>query len=221
MAVRSSVGVTSCAGQAQTSLIIACGALVREIQDVLSVNGLDSIEIAAIPALYHNRPEKIVPAVEAHIEAARRDRRFRRIFVAYADCGTGGDLDRLLARYRDVERLPGAHCYEFFSGVEAFSDRGDGDMTSFFLTDFLVRQFDSIIIKGLGLDRHPELRDLYFAHYEKVVYLSQVPTETLLAKANAAAERLGLDFEHRPVGYGDLRRHLEKVFIEDGNNIVD
>src|SRR6056297_2936889 len=116
MAVRSSVGVTSCAGQAQTSLIIACGALVREIQDVLSVNGLDSIEIAAIPALYHNRPEKIVPAVEAHIEAARRDRRFRRIFVAYADCGTGGDLDRLLARYRDVERLPGAHCYEFFSG---------------------------------------------------------------------------------------------------------
>lgn len=191
-------------------LIIACGALVREIQAALGANRLTAIDIAAIPALYHNRPEKIAPAVAAQIEAAGSQ--YDHIFVAYADCGTGGDLDRVIAK-AGVERLPGAHCYAFYSGTSAFG-HGTADMTSFFLTDFLVRQFDSIIMKGLGLDRHPELRDTYFANYEKVVYLSQSPTPQLISKARQAAEKLALGFEHRPVGYGDLAGTLDQQFPE-------
>jgi hypothetical protein len=190
------------------ALIIACGALVREIRDVLGANRLGAIDIAAIPALYHNRPEKIAPAVAERIAAARDQ--YDHIFVAYAECGTVGELDRVIAE-AGAERLPGTHCYAFFSGVEAFAQRDD-DMTSFFLTDFLVRQFDSIIVKGLGLDRHPELRDMYFGNYRKVVYISQVPTPALIAKAEAAAERLSLAFEHRLVGYGDLAVVLEQQF---------
>jgi Protein of unknown function (DUF1638) len=190
------------------AMIIACGALVREIRDVLGANRLDAIDIAAIPALYHNRPEKIAPAVAERIAAARGQ--YDHIFVAYAECGTGGDLDRVIAE-AGAERLPGTHCYAFFSGVEAFDQRDD-DMTSFFLTDFLVRQFDSILIKGLGLDRHPELRDMYFGNYRKLVYISQVPTPDLIARAEAAAARLSLAFEHRPVGYGDLAVALDQQF---------
>ena len=190
------------------ALIIACGALVREIRDVLGANRLTAIDIAAIPALYHNRPEKIAPAVAERIAAAGD--RYDHIFVAYADCGTGGDLDRVIDA-TGVERLPGTHCYAFFSGVEAFAARDD-DMTSFFLTDFLARQFDSLIIKGLGIDRHPELRDMYFGNYEKVVYISQSPTEDLIDKARSAAAKLNLAFEHRPVGYGDLATSLAAQF---------
>lgn len=190
------------------SLIIACGAIVREIRHILGANRLAAIEIAAIPALYHNRPEKIAPAVREKLQTAAR--KYERVFVAYADCGTGGDLDKVIEEF-NAERLPGAHCYAFLSGVDAFAERDD-DMTSFYLTDFLVRQFDSIILKGLGLDRHPELRDMYFAHYEKVVYLSQRPTPELVRQAEAAAEKLQLTFEHRPVGYGDLAVALENRF---------
>ena len=183
------------------SLVIACGALVRELQFLIAQNTRIDIDIKAIPATYHNRPEKITPAVKRRIAWARP--RYDRIFVAYADCGTGGDLDRLLEAEK-VERLPGAHCYAFFSGVEAFAARGDDDMRSFFLTDFLVRQFQTLVIRGLGLDRHPELMPLYFGNYEKVVYLSQLPTPELIAKAESAAKELGLAFEHRHVGFGDL-----------------
>ena len=194
------------------ALIIACGALVREIRDVLGANRLSAIDIAAIPALYHNRPEKIAPAVAERIASAGD--RYDHIFVAYADCGTGGDLDRIIDA-AGVERLPGTHCYAFFSGVEAFAARDD-DVTSFFLTDFLVRQFDSLIVKGLGIDRHPELRDVYFGNYEKVVYISQAPTEDLIAKARSAAVKLDLAFEHRPVGYGDLAVSLNTQFPAHG-----
>ena len=182
--------------------------MVREIHDVLGANRLAAIEIAAIPALYHNRPEKIAPAVREKLQAFSSQ--YEQIFVAYADCGTGGDLDKVIEEF-NAERLPGAHCYAFLSGVDAFAERDD-DMTSFYLTDFLVRQFDSIIMKGLGLDRHPELRDMYFAHYEKVVYLSQSPSPELVGQAEAAAKKLQLTFEHRPVGYGDLAVALENRF---------
>ena len=192
-------GVSTTASE--KSLVIACGALVRELQFLIAQAGRGDIDIKAIPATYHNRPEKITPAVARRIVWARP--RYDRIFVAYGDCGTGGELDKLLAR-EQVERLPGAHCYAFFSGVEAFAARGDVDMTSFFLTDFLVRHFQSLVIRGLGLDRHPELLPMYFGNYEKVVYLSQLPTPQLVAAAQVAADELGLAFEHRPVGFGDL-----------------
>ncbi len=183
------------------SLVIACGALVRELQFLIAQDARLDIDIKAIPAGYHNRPEKITPAVKRRIAWARS--RYDRIFVAYADCGTGGDLDRLLEA-ENIERLPGAHCYAFFTGVDAFAARGDADMRSFFLTDFLVRQFQTLVIKGLGLDRHPDLMPLYFGNYEKVVYLSQLPTQALIAQAEEAAKTLGLAFEHRHTGFGDL-----------------
>ena len=185
------------------SLVITCGALVRELQFLIAQAGRGDIDIKAIPATYHNRPEKIAPAVARRIAWARP--KYDRVFVAYGDCGTGGELDKLLAR-EGVERLPGAHCYAFFTGVEAFAARGDADMTSFFLTDFLTRHFQSLVIRGLGLDRHPELLPMYFGNYEKVVYLSQLPTPETIAAAEAAANQLGLAFEHRPVGFGDLAR---------------
>jgi hypothetical protein len=187
------------------TLVIACGALIREIQAVTAANGLDTLDIRAVPATYHNRPEKIAPGVKRLIDRARG--KYRHIFVAYAECGSGGALDKLLAEER-IDRLPGAHCYAFFSGVGAFEAIGDADMRSFFLTDFLARHFDTLVMKSLGLDRHPELRDMYFGHYQTVVYLSQAPSVELIAMAEAAARKLGLAFEHRHVGYGDLATAL-------------
>jgi Protein of unknown function (DUF1638) len=193
------------------TLIIACGALVREIQAVLAANEMHGYDIRAVPATYHNRPEKISGGVRRLLD--RAEGRYISIFVAYAECGTGGALDTLLDE-RGIARLPGAHCYAFFSGVDAFAARSDADMRAFFLTDFLARHFDALVIRGLGLDRHPELRDAYFGHYERVVYLSQAPTADLLARAEAAAERLGLAFEHRPVGYGDLATGIAALKLQ-------
>lgn len=187
------------------TLVIACGALVAEIKAVISANALGHLDVRAVPAGYHNRPERIAPAVARLLARARGH--YAQIFVAYGECGTGGALDRLLEA-EGIGRLPGAHCYQFFSGGDAFAARGDADMRAFFLTDFLVRQFDVLVIRGLGLDRHPELRDMYFGHYERVVYLSQAPTAATITAAMAAADRLGLAFEHRAVGYGDLERGL-------------
>lgn len=177
----------------------------REIQAVLSANDMQGFDIRAVPATYHNRPEKIAGGVKRLLD--RAEGCFKRTFVAYAECGTGGMLDKLLDE-RGIARLPGAHCYAFYSGVDAFAERGDADMRTFFLTDFLARHFEALVICGLGLDRHPQLRDDYFGHYERVVYLSQAPDADLLARAKAAAQRLGLAFEHRPMGYGDLATRL-------------
>lgn len=190
------------------TLVIACGALAAEIRAVIAANGLEAIDVRCVPAGYHNRPERIAPSVKRLIDRARGH--YERVFVAYAECGTGGALDQLLADEK-IERLPGAHCYQFYSGTETFMARGDADMRSFFLTDFLVRQFETLVIEGLGLDRHPELRDAYFGHYERVVYLSQAPTPDLIQAAKVAADRLGLAFEHRPVGYGDLGRAINAI----------
>jgi hypothetical protein len=196
------------------SLVIACGAIVAELQAVIRQQGLAGIDITAVPATYHNRPEKIAPAVARRI-AQGQARAYDRIFVAYAECGTQGALDRLLDDYRQagqaIERLPGAHCYAFFSGVDAFAIRADDEITSFYLTDFLCRHFEALVIRGLGLDRHPELLPQYFGNYERIVYLSQAPTSDLLARAEAAASRLGLAFMHRPVGYGDVPGALAKA----------
>jgi hypothetical protein len=195
------IGMASGQVRAERSLIIACGALAREILAVIDANALTHIELTCLPASLHNRPEKIPDAVRAAIHAARLTH--ERIFVAYADCGTGGLLDAVLTE-EGVTRLPGAHCYAFYSGVEAFATRQDDDMRAFFLTDFLVRQFDTLVIEGLGLDRHPELRDAYFGNYEKVVYLAQTHDADLRRDAERAARKLGLAFEHRFVGFGDL-----------------
>ncbi len=182
--------------------VIGCGAIAREILAVCDTNGLDHIDLSCLPAIWHNTPDKITPGIKAAIDKARAAG-FSRIFVAYADCGTGGHLDRLCEEEK-VERIAGPHCFSFFAGNADFESRWDEDLTAFFLTDFLARQFEAFVIEPLGLDRHPELRDMYFGHYRKLIYLSQVEDEALQVKAKAAAERLGLQYEYRYTGYGDL-----------------
>jgi hypothetical protein len=189
-------------------LVIACGALAREIVALKRLNGWTAVTVECLPPELHNRPEQIPAAVEAAIHAGREHH--ARIFIAYADCGTGGQLDALLAR-EGVERLPGAHCYEFYAGSAAFAELASAEPGTFYLTDFLVRHFDRLVIEGLGLDRHPELRDEYFRNYQRLVYLVQSRDSDLRATARAAAERLGLAYEERYTGYGELAGALAQA----------
>ena len=186
-------------------LLLACGALAREILVVLERNNLSHIDLQCLPAIYHNHPEQIVPAVKKAVEAHRAN--YQRIFVVYADCGTGGML-QTAANDLGVEMIAGPHCYAFFEGTDGFVTRAEDEFTAFYLTDFLVRQFDAFVWKPLGLDRHPELRDMYFGNYEKLVYQAQTEDDRLTALAKSAADRLGLPFERRFTGYGDLETSL-------------
>jgi hypothetical protein len=182
-------------------LVIACGALAREIGAIVAADRLDHIELTCLPAIWHNRPEKIAPALRALIRENRG--RYKKIAVAYAECGTKGELDKVCTE-EGVEHIAGPHCYSFFSGTEAFLARGDADMDAFYLTDFIARQFESFVIEPLGLDRHPDLRDAYFGNYRRLIYLAQTEDAELEAKARAAAARLGLEYEKRVTEYGDL-----------------
>ena len=182
-------------------LVIGCGALARELVAVIDQAGLSNVDLTCLPATLHNRPGGIPALVREKIHAARP--RYRNIFIAYADCGTGGLLDTMLAD-EGVERLPGAHCYEFYAGAQAFAAMADEELGTFYLTDFLARNFDRLVIKGLGLDLHPELLSVYFGNYTRLVYLSQTEDPRLVTAARRAARRLGLAFEHRRTGYGDL-----------------
>ena len=182
------------------TLIIACAALTRELRSVLGQMPHDAatrFDVEYLPAPLHNRPERIPDAVEDLIK--RNTGKYARITVAYADCGTGGLLDALLDRY-DVDRLPGSHCYEFFAGSAAFAELHMAELGTFFLTDYLAKHFDSLVMGSLGLDRHPELRDMYFGNYVRVVLLSQTEDPAVVEAGRVAALRLGLAFEHRHVG---------------------
>lgn len=194
----------------ERTLIIACGALAREIGSLIGRGAMGRVALKCLPAQLHNTPEKIPGAVREAVLAARDT--YGRILVGYADCGTGGHLDKVCAEL-GVERIEGPHCYSFFTGNAAFAEAAEEEFTSFYLTDFLARQFDAIIIKSLGLDRHPELRDDYFGHYEKLVYLAQTDDDALTKKAEAAANRLGLAFERRFVGFGDLTDFVEQASV--------
>ncbi len=185
-------------------LIIACGALAREILTLRDANGWTHLDLTCLPAIYHNHPEKIVTAVRDTVAAHRAA--YTQIYVAYGDCGTGGLLEAACAEMR-VEMLAGPHCYSFFEGNAAFDARDE--ITAFYLTDFLVRQFDAFVWKPLGLDRHPELRDMYFGHYDRLVYQAQTDDPALTKIARTCADRLGLAFERRFTGYGDLATHLQ------------
>lgn len=186
-------------------LILACGALAREI--IALTRDFDHIDLQCLPAVFHNHPERIVPGVKRIVaESAHYDR----IFLVYADCGTGGALQKV-AEDLGIEMMPGPHCFAFFQGTEDFLSKIDDEFTSFYLTDFLVRQFDAFIWKPLGLDRHPELRDSYFGHYEKLVYQAQTENAALREKAEECADRLGLEFEYRFTGFGDLAPALNSL----------
>lgn len=188
--------------------VIACGAIAREVLRIREMNGWDHVEVQCLPASLHNTPRAIPDAVRKKLDSLRD--RGDRLFVAYADCGTAGALDRVLEQY-DVERIPGAHCYEFYSGNEAFSHLADEEPGSFYLTDFLVRHFDRLVFRGLGLDRHPELASQYFGNYRRVVHLAQDGSGALRRQAARHAERLGLAFVHRHFGDGPLASVLVPV----------
>ena len=191
-----------------TVLVIACGALAREIVALKRLNGWTALDIECLPPELHNRPEKIPGAVQAAIQGARA--RYEHLFVAYADCGTGGRLDAVLAA-EGVERLPGAHCYEFYATASVFAGLAEAELGTFYLTDFLAWHFERLIMLGLGIDKHPELLPVYFGNYRRLVYLSQLESPDRLADARAAAVRLGLAFEHRVTGYGDLEHSLRRA----------
>jgi hypothetical protein len=182
------------------SLVIACGALGRELVSI--TRQLPNVEVACLPAELHNRPGGIPGAVRGRIADGRADG-FDRIFVAYADCGTGGLLDRILLDEK-VDRLPGAHCYEFYAGSQAFAQLAEEEVGTFYLTDFLARNFDRLVWRGLGIDRHPELLADYFGNYRRLVYLAQTDDAALDTAARVAADQLGLAFERRFTGLGDL-----------------
>jgi len=194
----------------QGMLIIACGALAHEITALRRANGWDKLDVSCLPAELHNRPEKIPAAVRALIHATRD--RYDSIFVAYGDCGTGGLLDEVL-REEEVERIPGAHCYEFFATGPVFAALAEAEPGTFYVTDFLLRHFERLVIRGLGLDRHPELHSMYFGNYRKLVYLAQAPKPGSETQARAIASRMGLEFEIRQTGYGTLGTTLAAAVI--------
>lgn len=187
-------------------LLLACGALAREILAVKDAGGLDHLDLQCLPAIYHNHPEKIVPAIEALVIKHRDD--YSRIFVVYADCGTGGKLFEKCNEL-GIEMVEGPHCYSFYETNATFAARDE--ITAFYLTDFLVRQFDAFIWEPLGLGKHPALRDMYFGNYETLVYQAQTKNPDLEAKAKDCAARLGLTYEYRFTGYGDLETALSKL----------
>lgn len=193
-------------------LVIACGALAHEIAALRKANGWSSLEVHCLPPELHNRPEHIAAAVRAAI-AAHRDS-YAEIFVAYADCGTGGALDAVL-REEGVERIGGAHCYEFYATPAAFAALADSEPGTFYLTDFLVRHFDRLVFESLGLDRHPELKPQYFGNYRRLVYLGQLPDANNARAAQEIAARLGLEYQFRQTGYGDLERSLRRFIAKE------
>jgi Protein of unknown function (DUF1638) len=198
----------SVATTAERVLVLACGALAREVLAVVGANGWEHVTVRCLPAELHSAPKRIAPAVDEQLTALRG--RYDRAFVAYADCGTSGALDRVLARH-GVERLPGAHCYAVFAGLRAWDALQEEEPGTFYVTDFLARHFDALVVRPLGLDRYPELQADIFGNYRRLVYLAQTDDPELLRLARTAAARLGLAFECRPTGYGHLASSLTRV----------
>ena len=189
------------------ALIIACGALAKEITTLIDANNWNSLRVQCVPAKIHNTPDQIPDAVRQIIRKAKPE--YSEIFVAFADCGTGGLLDTVI-KEEQVERLPGAHCYEFYAGSEAFAEMAEEELGTFYLTDFLARHFDRLILEELGINKHPELRDMYFAHYKKLVYLAQTDNPDLVKMAQDAASKLNLKYEFKRTDYGDLEQGLRR-----------
>lgn len=187
-------------------LVIACGAIARELVDISKLNQWDHLDFQCLPPELHNRPDQIPVAIRAKIDSQAG--LYKKIFVAYADCGTGGALDEVLHDYA-IERIPGAHCYEFFTGSGQFEGLARAEPGSFYLTDFLTRHFDRLIIKGLGIDRHPQLKIAYFGNYKRLVYLAQSHNDELQALARQHAATLGLDYHFHHCSLTPLSRALE------------
>ncbi len=197
--------------QPEKLLVIACGMIAREVLAARQRLGLDHLELTCLPAEFHFYPDRIAPAMDSAIVKAKNEG-YRHIFIGYADCGTGGLLDNICKKH-GVERIDGPHCFAFYQGLDAYAKVADDDMTSFYMTDFLCRQFDAFFMKPLGLDRHPELIRDYFGNYEKLVYLAQTNDPELDKVAENAARMLGLAYEKRFTSYGDLPAALEQASL--------
>ena len=189
-------------------LLLACGALAREIVDLNERNGWTVFDIQCLPAKWHNTPQFIVPALRDKIRSNKG--KYKKIYVVYGDCGTGGQLDALL-KEEGVERIDGPHCYAFYSGNPVFAAREADEFTCFFLTDYLARHFEKLMWEGLGLDRHPELLQDYFGNYTKLIYLAQTDDSGLQVRAEEAACKLGLQYEYRFTGYGELETEMNRL----------
>jgi hypothetical protein len=203
--------VATCNLPPSRMLVLACGAIAREVLAVIDLNGWAHVDVRCLPAKLHSTPERIPAAVDAKLTELVP--RYERVFVAYADCGTGGALDPVLERH-GVERLPGAHCYGFLAGNDAWDAMHEDEPRTFYLTDFLARHFDALVVRGLKLDTHPELLPLMFGNYRRLVYLAQTDDPALDARAEAAAEFLGLAYERRRTGYGELVPSLTQFVRE-------
>lgn len=184
------------------TLLIACGALGREVVDLIEMNRWTHLDVAAIPAQLHHTPDLIPEAVRAKIRAGKD--RYEKIYVLYGDCGTGGQLDAVLEEEGGIERIPGPHCFSFFAGNEAFAEAAEDEIATFYLTDYFCRHFDTFVWKALGLDRREDMKDFVFGNYRHVVYLAQTEDPALQEQAEEIAARLELTYEYRFCGYGDL-----------------
>lgn len=187
------------------NLIIGCGAIAQELVTLIKANGLaDELDVTALPAIWHNTPEKIIPGLKEKVSAAQQSGKYDQIYIGYADCGTGGLLDKYCEE-EGLIRIAGDHCYAFYAGQDTFKTMFEGELGTFYLTDYLARHFDKLIIEGFKLDKHPELLPMMFGHYTKLVYLAQVENPELDALAEAAAGKLGgLAYERVQTGYGEL-----------------
>jgi len=198
-------------------LIIACGAIAREISAVARSNGWDNVRISQIPAELHNRPEKIPAAVEQRLKDFAGE--YDQVFVGFADCGTGGQLDKVLEKYQ-VQRLQGAHCYEFYAGSQAFAQLAEAELGTFYLTDYLARHFDQLIMQGMGLTDKPKLIPMLFGHYKKLVYMAQDESRELDHYAEAAAQCLGLEYQKIVTGYGQMAQDLQQFMQQNEAKVI-
>jgi len=196
-------------------LVIACGAIARELVRIRKLNQWDHIDFQCLPPHLHNQPAGIAPEVKAKIDSLAGH--YRKIFIGYADCGTGGALDKVLNNY-EIERIHGAHCYEFFAGSSLFQNLAETEPGSFYLTDFLTRHFDRLVIEGLGIDRVPRLKRVYFNNYTRLVYLAQSDSQELRIMARKHADYLGLEYEHHDCGTRPLSKLL-KPYLEQVPNV--
>ena len=192
-------------------LVITCAAIAREVNEIKKLGQWSQMDLQAITADLHSYPEKIPGAVAAKIDAARDQ--YEHIFVAYGDCGTSGELDRILEE-RGVKRLPGAHCYDFLAGRDVYAQMQDDEPGTFYLTDFLAQHFQRLVIEVLGIDRHPELLEMYFGNYTRLVLLAQTDSDEITALAQAAADQLGLRFERVFTGMGEMVPELDAAMQE-------
>jgi len=197
--------------KSQKKLVLGCGALVYELVELIKHNPLVNqvVDLHCLPATLHNTPQLIAGEVDKFL--SEKGHGYAQVLVAYGDCGTAGALDRVLEKHQAI-RLPGAHCYEFLAGSLQYDDIMEAELGSFFLTDFLVKFFDRLVIEGLGLDRYPELKDVYFKHYKQLVYIAQTDDAGLQHKAKQCAQKLGLEYQYRFVGLDGLRPVTKPIF---------